>query len=438
MAEYSKSLLSRSNDFEWSQIEYINFEKGDQGFVRPVARTNGLCFYLDPSKLLRTQKPEVFVLKPKVPIPPAHSFIKVTVAETEEVDDVEPIGNWNYFYVGDEHNNLGYKNPTKTYYKYVSGWEPLDITSALLKDGRFQDLRARFSDYMTGCFIAPEDDLAMIEACMSMYCASSPAFVAQKGGVDTSIFGKTRQWASFTRSTNFIRPEFRKSNFPYFYKPLKKNENPDITKCIEVNRAYNNRQEVPILLPMVLPSEFEKVAFFNEKNKAYRPYVQAFMIDMIHIDPIVSPKLSKFIEEFMYELINDIMTGDCAYYNQDIGSIASKLPISLARTNLKPEASKEDVIESANAWANMYYQARQHITSPLSNDQMYKLSQDARTLYLELKNRYDTGMSMKVVDVKRDSKVFEWNFEDALQNLIRAGVVFMPNVYEIGLVNLKQ
>lgn len=439
MAVYSKSLSNRSNDFEWSQIEFLNIKRDNQGFVRPVPNTHSLGFYLDPSKFKKADEFEIYVVKRNVSIPKPGSFIEVTVAEEEDVPYYEKVGNWDNFYSGQD-QYIGYKNPKTIKYKYISGWEFKDIKKLLFEDFRFQDLKDRFYDYITGSFKAPPDDMKTIGTCLSMRCASTPPFDGLKGGIDISVFGKQRHWTAFNRSNNFIRSEFRKPSFDYFFKSLKKNENPNISKCIEVNRAYKNMQEVSITLPLIFPGDFEKRDFFKDRNLTYKPYAQAFMIDMLHIDPIIPPELNKFIENRYYEIINDIINIKAGKipYNQDIGSLVPKLSTSMARTNFSLEPTKEDIDKSLDAWAQEFYLSLRFIKSRLDNEQLFKLSPDARTLYVELEDRQDTGMSMKVVDVKRDSKVFEWNFDDALQELVKAGIVFRPNLYEVRVVNLKQ
>ncbi|QIB90117.1 hypothetical protein FQU78_02775 [Methanosarcina mazei] len=417
-------LKNRMYGYELSGSEYqLIFEKDNMGCVRYTDKKNGI-FCLDPSPFLNTPRNEIYVIKDRrtCDLPPKGDLIETTVSETERFDNV----------VNNEIHSI--------MINYVSGWQFVDPNK--IRSNRLMN-KEEFLDYMAIPFVKKSskeekyywEDIAFA---MGLYCVSSPQlFDFEPGGINTVVMGKDigrSDWNIFKRISNVVPKEFRNSRYPNFYKSLETPEQPCPVNCTEVNLAYFNVKEVPIHIPLPLDVEFRSYLSYKDELIDSLPLARGFMLDALLFQPKISDKLQRRIDEAMYFVMEEIVHADALPYQQDIGSVVPKLTTAFARLDTQTNVTLENLNEGKILWAELMTRTKHVVTAGVDIDELYRQTPYEIRLLGELKELNETGMILTVENIKKYTKVPEWEVEKALKRLSTSGYIYYKFDGTIGII----
>jgi hypothetical protein len=417
------ALKDRDHGFQLLEIEKnLLFNKDNEGFVRYKGNSKKI-FYLDPSPFLETKKFEIFVTK-NCPSPPSGTLIKVNVAETEDFI----------------HGNLS--NLQKTIIKYINSWEKTN-PKTLIKRRRALYLDEyidyeEFLNFFKEPYKGESSTLEKISLCSALFTVSSPrASVDEKGGLNAAVLAKKDQWAGFKKSMNVIPQEFKRATSKNFYKISNEEEFLSPINSMEVNLAYLNPISVPAHIPVSIHENIEaKPSGSYKENIDYEiPMVRAFILDSLLIQPEIPSNLDSYITNCIYKLIEDFKGSGYVPYKQDLGSTIPKLSLSIARLYSELTIEKKDVTEIVDLWSDMFFAAKKAVSTQFPISKLYKLSDNARKLYIELDDTFGTDILIEKKEAIKITSLFEWSFNEALCELNNHGLLIKPNPQQIKLLD---
>ncbi|OEU41199.1 hypothetical protein BGV40_16315 [Methanosarcina sp. Ant1] len=420
------SLKNRMYGFELSGSEYqLIFEKDNMGYVRYTDKKNGI-FCLDPSPFLNTPHNEIYAIKDRrtCDLPPKGQLIEATVSETERLDDLV--------------NNEIYS----TMVNYVSGWQVVDPNK--IRNNRLVN-KEEFLDYMAIPLVKKSikeekyfwEDIAFA---LGLYCVSSPQLTDfEPGGINTIVMGKDigrSDWNIFKRVANIVPKEFRNVTSRNFYKSL---ETPEVlcpVNSTEVNLAYFNIKEVPIHIPMPFDVEFRSYLSYKDELMDYMSLARGFMLDTLLFNPKISDKLQRRIDEAMYFVIDEIICADALPCQQDIGSVIPKLTTAFARLDTQTNVTLENLNKSKELWTDLMTRAKHIVTAGIDIDKLYRQTPYEVRLLGELKELDETGVILIIENIKKHTKVPEWEVENTLKKLSISGYIYYKCDGTIGIIKL--
>lgn len=401
------SLTQRMFGYSFSEIEKdLIFRRKDTGFVRYLTR-DGTLFYLDPSPFFRTQKREVYAAL--CPSPPERSLIKVAVSDTKE-DITKDASGYNRLII-----------------KCAGSWEKIDPGSLIKRKSLLSPEEVK--EFFKIPFIGDEEQIERIALCSTLFAVSAPPQPFEKGGITAAVIGKKKNWAGFKKGMEIIPPELKKVSSDYYYRLSPKEEQQEPVLSREINLAYLNPESIPLHIPLVLDADIRRSSTYKEVFLAQKPLVTAFMLDALILEPVVSENLEHFITDAMYELVLDVKGSGSLPYAQDFGSLLPRLGTSFARYNSRFNVDKSDIKRGIDLWSEMFYQAKKLMSAEHPVAQMYRLSDKARTLYLDLTDVFGHDTPVLVSDIASNIPVFKNpdDYEEALDELNHHGLLIRLN-----------
>ena len=409
------SLSQRMYGYSFSEIEKeILFRNKDLGYVRPV-NTGGTVFYLDPSPFLKNPKREVYVAL--CPPPQKGALIKVSVSETKE----EIV-----------RDHVGYH---RLLIHCITSFEPVDPATLIRHHSLLHP------DEVTGFFSLPytgeEEIVNEIAMCSALYTISSPPLPDQKGGISAAVLGKTKPWAGFKRSMEIIPAEMKRESSDFFYRLSIQEENYTNLASREINLAFLNPERVPMHIPLVLDTEIRSLSKYKETLQVEKPLVTAFMLDALLLQPVIPDSLQHTLVDTMYELVSDVKGSGNVPYTQDFGSLIPRLGASFARYNSRFNVSSDDIRKGVNLWSDMFYRAKKIISTQHPVSQLYRLSDAARRLYVDLNDVYGIENPIMVVEIPAHIAGAKnpGVYEEAMEDLNRQGLIIRLNHSTIKLLD---
>ena len=409
------SLSQRMYGYSFSEIEKeILFRQKDLGFVRP-ANTGGTIFYLDPSPFLKTPRREVYVTL--CPPPPKGALVRGSVSETREEIQKDPTGYFRLLV----HCITSYENvDPNTLVRNRSLLHPDEVT-----------------DFFRLPFIGEEEVVNEIAMCSALYTISSPPLPDQKGGINAAVLGKTKPWYGFKRSMDIIPAELKKESSDYFYRLSIQEEDCSNLRSQEINLAFLNPERIPMHIPLVLDAGTKNLSIYKETHQAQKPLVTAFMLDALLMQPVVPDNLQRSIVDTMYELVSDVKGSGSIPYTQDFNTLVPRLGASFARYNARFNVSRDDIRKSVDLWSDMFYRAKKIVSTQHPVSQLYRLSDAARRLYVDLNDVYgiENPIMVAEIPVTITGAKTPGVYEEALEDLNQQGLLIRMNRSTIKLLD---
>lgn len=408
-------LQQRMYGYSLSEIEKeLIFRRENTGFVRPLNRA-GTVFYLDPSPFLPTQKREVYV---SLSAPPSEkTLIRVTVSDIKE-EVMKDRGGYYTLSI-----------------KLISSWEKIDPNTLVSRKPLISPDEVK--DYFTLPYTGEEEIVDEVALCSALYAVSSPALHDVKGGIRAAVFGKKKAWTGFRRGMEIIPLELKKPSSDYFYRIA--NEDKGIADLAgkEINLAYLNPGPTPMDIPMVLEVGQRSLSSYKEAMDSQKPLVTAFMLDALMIQPEVPDTLERFMADTLYELVSDVKGAGSIPYMQDFSSFIPRLGASFSRYHSRFEVRKEDIQKSVEMWSDMFYRAKKTVSTEHPVSRLYRLSDNARKLYIDLYDLFGIDIPISITDVMKEICIFrnEWDYDEALDDLNRQGLIIRLNHERIKLLD---
>ena len=422
------NLNNRSRGYELSSAERnLTFVKEFEniGYVR-YKNKNEKSFFLDPSPFYTARKNEYFIIKNcsmsreqlKNEKFEEGMLIEVTVLETDKKNNFKD-------------NEI----ISSTQIKYVSSWKPVSpnkirCNSIISKD--------EFLNYLS-IPIGDQWDIEDIRYCAGLYIVSSPQLInTQKGGINTVLLANNnegRKLAAFKKITSIVPNEFKKTSSRNYYYTTEKKEQPDPINSNEVNIAYFNVTDVPVHIPLPFDVKYKKTENYIDNFDTIVPLAQGYMIDSLLFKPYIPDSLIKRVEESMYFILDEfISTNDVPFY-QDIGSVMPKLTTAFARLNYEVMISVDDIKKSRDTWMSVMEKSRKISKNTHNVDELYRDNSYTMILRHEIRELYYTGVPLIITAIKAKTKVPEWVFDETLEKLSIAGVIYYKNNNEIKLLD---
>lgn len=416
MANKNTSLKNREFGYQFSGVEYsLIFENENIGFVRFVDQSENL-FYLDPSPFLNTPKAELYVLE-NLPFPKRGELIEVSVSGTDhKIQEIKG----TFF---------------KTIIKYVRNWKKIN-PNILIHRKTLQPVE--FKNFFIQAFKGDREYIEQIGYCLSLYAVSSPQNSDyEKGGLNSAMLSNNKQWNTFRRIMEVIPSEFKQTSARNFYKLLDKEKLINPINSAEVSLAYHNPISMPVQIPVALDVETKSVSDYKDNIEYEIPMVRAYMLDALLFQPEIPQKLDSYVTDCVYNLIDDIKKSGSIPYNQHLGSAIPKLSSSFARLNFQIETTKDDIIKCVDLWSDMFFYAKKAASTQLTTQELYKLSGNARKLYIDLNENFGIDILVDRECVKENSNLSEWDLEEALRELDLKGAIYCPDMRHIKLLDFK-
>lgn len=393
-------LEERTYGYELSELEKtLLFRRENTGFVR-YAHDSGRVFYLDPSPFLKTSKREVFVAE-STPPPPEKELVEVFVKE--EKDKIVHLSS----------------GLVKIKVKIIESWRKIDPKS--LVSGRGLITREDFVEFFKTPYTGEKELVDGIGISSALFVVSSPPVAAEKGGVNTAVFGKRKAWHGYNRVMSVIPNEFRKINSPYFYSIKLKEERLNPPNSVEVNLSFCNPKKVPMHIPIPLEVDVRNVKPFED----VLPLVRAYMLQALLLTPEIPDWCHRIMRECAYELIDDVKRSGFLPCKLDLGSLVPRIASSIARLNANAKVKKDYFKECLELWSNLYYRAIKLTSTPLKVSEIYRLSDDARKLYVELVEMGAVDNYVPEKLVLENTSVSKWSYDLALEELRNNGLVIV-------------
>ena len=404
MTRKTTGLTNRENGYQLSGTEYsLIFENKDIGFVR-FADRNDKLFYLDPSLFLNTVKPEYYILENCLP-PKKGELIQVSVSQTDS----------KIYKDKDAYSRI--------IIKYVQNWKKLD-PNKLKRRKTVQTYE--FKDFFTRPFKGNRDFIEKVGCCLSLYAVASPQISDfEKGGLNSALLSKKREWNTFKRIMNVIPDELKQVSSRNYYKILDHEEQVNPINCSEVSLAFLNPSTIPVQIPIAM--DVEPISDYYSNIEYEIPMIRSYILDALLYQPEIPKKLDSYVTDCVYSLIEDVKKSGRIPYSQNLGSAIPKLSLSFARLNFETELTKTDIIECVDLWSEMFKRAKKISSTQLNPNDFYKLSENARKIYIELHEIFGIDVVIDKEDLKKVLKIPEWDLEETLQELNLKGAIFSPD-----------
>jgi hypothetical protein len=401
------SLTRRMYGYSFSEIEKeLIFRRKDTGFVRYLTK-DGTLFYLDPSPFFKTQTREVYAALCSPP--PERSLIQVAVSDIKENITKDTAGYYRLLI------------------KCASSWKKIDPGSLIRRKSLLSPEEVK--DFFKMPFIGEEEQIERIALCSTLFTVSAPPLPFEKGGITAAIIGKKKNWSGFKKGMEIIPPELKKVSSDYFYRLSPKEETLDPVSSKEINLAYLNPDIIPLHIPLVLDVDIRNSSTYKEVFSAQKPLITAFMLDALIVEPVVSENLDHYIADAMYELVSDVKSSGSLPYTQDFGSLLPRLGTSFARYNSRFNVNKTDIKKGIELWSEMFYQAKKMLSVQHPVAHMYRMSDNARKLYLDLIDAFGLDIPIPVSAIAENVPLFKnsRDCDETLDELNHHGLILRLN-----------
>jgi len=368
------SLKDRSRSYQWAQIERKLNDLENIGFVRPID-PKGIVFYLDPSPFLPTQKRIYYISKQTTP-PQRGDLVRVTVqSEEEEI-------------TRDRLNNIdGSPSFNRDVLKFISKWDKVDPNTLANKKKIIEPYE--LMDFFKAPFVGDEMYVQKASTCAVLSLLAAPPIADNVGGINTAVIGKPKFWKPFERIMNVIPIELKRSSSDYFYLISKTEKEVHLKGNKEVSLAFHNPERTPMHIPLVMnpdpdfsPKKYSPTR--NKDNEYLVPFVVSYLLDSILFKPEIPLTQDKILTDCTYEISNDIASAGYAPCNLDLGSILPKMSMAFSRLNSEMEVESKSIKSVEDLWLDMYHDAKKHYSTPFYVEDLFKLSDTERRLYVHL------------------------------------------------------
>ncbi|MDD3416596.1 MAG: hypothetical protein PHY47_21820 [Lachnospiraceae bacterium] len=412
------SLNDRSYGYEFTGYERNllfnpNNKFNDTGYVRYSSKQRGE-FFLDPSPDYKTHKEELYILKDCKDKPPPNQLIEAVVRETgSKIVEIN-------------------KQYHKITFKYVSGWDNVDPKKILGNEIlNKEEFLATLSSMMIG-----HEEVLDLRLGIGMFICSSPQLSESEiGGIDTTVVRKPRdsqKWTKFTQITKIIPPEYRKPSSRVCYFTLDNASRTDLLGCCELNRAYNNAVTVPVHIPLPFTVEFKKTEKKDWESQA--KIASTFMMNSHLFQPEIPDGMEKKVHDAMHN-VNELVKYKYEIpYFQDIGSVVPRLTTSICRLNFGSEVTSKNLEDSLEVWSGLVMETFKIGEVRREVKGVYNLNDNEIIMLSEIKHMNDTGMEITVENLKKITRIWEWDFDQVLNSLSQKGHIYFPHINKIRLI----
>ena len=139
----------------------------------------------------------------------------------------------------------------------------------------------------------------------------------------------------------------------------------------------------------------------------------------------------------MYELVSDVKGSGSIPYTQDFNTLVPRLGASFARYNSRFDVSSDDIKKGVNLWSDMFYRAKKIVSNQHPVSQLYRLSDAARRLYVNLNDIYGIENPIMVAEIPVNIAGAKTPgvYEEALEDLNRQGLLIRMNRSTIKLLD---
>lgn len=413
-----RTLKTREFGYELSGFEHnLLFEKDEIGFVRFDGRSQSI-FYLDPSPFLPSPKREIYAIRDSdVPVPEKNELIEVTSFELERV-------------VSGKINNL-----VNTNVKYVRSWVKVNPNKLLHRKVMNSE---EYVDFFKRPFKKEAENIDEIAQTLALCSVSSNAVgVNEKGGIDSGIISKKSGWEHFKSIMRMIPKEFKSTKSTYYYTSLEVEKIINPTSSSEVNLSIFNPKEMFVHVPVTFDIDTRRKDQYLKDISFEIPFVRAQLIDSLMFQPVITKKAEKRLTDRIYDMIETFTHTDRIAYKQDLGDAAPKIASSIARMNFKTEVSVDDVDDGYYNWLNMFHHSQQFRNSNLETDDIFRLPENARHLYLEIEQYFGVDTIIDIADVEKITRLSPKALSDAIAKLINVGAAYSPRRKNLKLLAFK-
>ncbi len=284
------------------------------------------------------------------------------------------------------------------------------------------------ANFFKSPYLGSKDIIEEIGLCSALYAVSSPPISNEIGGINAAVMGKKRPWVGFKTTMGVIPKEFQQSSSQNFYKISDKEIVINPRRNIEVNLAYLNPESIPMHIPLALEVKAKTVSKYKENIKAESPLVRAYILDSLIIQPAIPNNLESYLTDSIYSLINDFKGAGWVPYKQDLGSVVPKISLSFARLYSELKITKKYIREAVDIWSNMFYLAKQAVSTQLPVAKLYELGDNERKLYAELTDIFGADVSIPEPEAIKNASLSELDYAEAIKNLnIHGLIIKMPN-----------
>jgi hypothetical protein len=370
-------------------------------------------FYLDPSPFRYGN--ELTVYHADACQPPTHG----------ELITANVYASGEPFYDGTTFNNV-----IKKEVKRIDGWKILDPDN--IHEPEFTLSTEEFLLDLSAPFKGTEEHIEALIHTIAMFAVSTPYEGSNhKGGIYSAVLTTTTKnvaWNALKQTLSFIPVEFTKPTSYNFYSLTEKDQMINPTQGGEINIACRNPKLMTVHMPMTISNDIEKKDFYKDKLEIDLPMMRAFLVNAIMIQPEVPESLESKIREKIYEMANDFKGAGFATYNQDLGASVLKIATAGSRLNHKLKTDSDDLKLSIDNWGVMaHFSRRIHSKNTgIEISKMYRLSDNARILYLELKDRYGIEELILTKEIELDCPIPLSYLDDALTELSKNAMIYYP------------
>lgn len=318
--------------------------------------------------------------------------------------------------------------------KYVKDCKKIDPNTLIHRKTQYD---FEFKNFFMRPFKGKRDYIEKVGYCLSLYTVSTPQISDyEKGGLNTALLSKNRQWNAVKRIMDVIPNEFKQPSSCNFYKLLDKEEIINPINSTEVSLAYHNPSSRPVQIPIAMDVETKPFSDYNKDIQYEIPMVRSYILDALLYQPEIPRKLDSYVTNCVYSLVDEIKKSGRMPYTQNLGSAIPKLSLSFARLNFKTETTKENITEGVDLWSEMFKHAKKMASTQLNPHDLYKLSENARKTYIDLHEIFGIDVPIDKENLKEMLKISEWDLGDVLQELDIKGAIYCPDHQHIKLLDL--
>jgi hypothetical protein len=414
-------LNDRDRSYQWAQIEKKLFEMDDIGFVRPID-SKGIVFFLDHSPFLQTQK-RIFYVSQKITPPQRGDLVRVTVQAEEEEISRDRLNNED-----------GTPSFNRDIIKYISKWDRVDPNTLYTQKKIIEPYE--LMDFFKAPFIGDETYVQKAATCAVLSFLAAPPFADTIGGINTAVICKSKFWTPFERVMNIIPKELTRPSSEYYYLISKTEREIHSTGNKEVSLSFHNPEHTPMHIPLVMNTDSD---FLNKKysstsvkeNEHLIPFVVSYLVDSILFKPDIPITHDKILTDCTYEIRNDIASAGYSPCNLDLGSILPKMSMAFSRLNSEMVVKSNYIKSSEELWLDMYYDAQKHYATPFHLEELFKLGDVERKLYVHLVDVFGIEhrtSETEFINSLKSIRMSKDQYDESIEILNRFGLVIRyPN-----------
>jgi len=403
--------------YELAEFEKeLIFRRENTGFVTDLKFVKGLntyTFRLAPSPFLEPKKNELFVLDVGAPVPKEDELIEVEVTRVEKV----------------------FKRGKHFLVKLVSDWKKLDVKEIL---GRRPIIT--YEDFLEIVIPMPFKKLEDHQkVAIAVYFASTPPLGVYKGGILGIAMMREQTWYAYRRLLSLIPREFKSSKSKYYYSHyLGKVERLNLQRMRpqEISVDYINPTEPTYFhIPQALLNcETKRVSSFERYLKEARGAITAYMLQYLCTKPTLPRE--RYTVKKLEEVITDVKLFRKLVIPPDM-SFVQRVPVAIARLQLRDKPKKEDMEETFSVWLDNYEEMLRHVSQPYDFKEYYKLTEDERKLYNLMVDLSENDLVKRSVLFSAATKIFDRiTLDHLLSELHRKGFIIITKDSDYMLVSL--